>query len=647
MWHDNETDVDLLGFSQLVDTLILLVKQEALLPLTIGVFGDWGCGKSSLMRMAHKYLKRDEQYVCIHFSPWQHESYDDVKVALMTAVMTTLHNRRSLFDKVGEETVVQAQNLLTKLSRRIDWLRAISFAAKGIGTVASLAHWNPMGFGLAASTFQDMKQIARPEELSRIVQETETAGKELLKDPSSEEQANGTDQEHETVEQSIDEFRQDFTALLDHLKIKALLVFIDDLDRCLPHSIIDTLEAVRLFLSVPKTAFIIGADERIIRHAIATRYPELPDQAINIGRDYLEKIVQIPIRIPPLNASETETYLNLLGCQIYLEPPMYERLVDVAEENRRKAALDVAMNYGIAKSALGNVSIDLEIHMQMVDRIAPVLCGGLEGNPRQTKRFMNTLLLRRMLAEARGVKLETPILAKLMILEYFHEKYFRQLFQWQAEGRGIAANLNLLERVADPDKKDEDIVQVSPDMQVWIEDPPLCAWLRLEPPLATMNLEHYFYFSRDRVFTLTAPIRRLSQQLQELLGKLQSESEAVRKVGLNEAEILSADDFRPAYETLLGRFQRDPRAVNAQLGQIVVQLAVQKREFIPALAQALRATPHGSIQTALPITISTYFSTKERLPQDLANVLQEWANQKTNTGLAQAASRALTPVRSR
>src|SRR5260370_8174681 len=109
---------------------------------------------------------------------------------------------------------------------------------------------------------------------------------------------------------------------------------------------------MRLFLAVPKTAFILGADERIIRHAIATRYPELPGQAIDIGRDYLEKIVQIPLHLPALNAAETETYLNLLGCQLHLDESMFQQLVPVAAQNRRKPVLAVAMNYRIAKPYL-------------------------------------------------------------------------------------------------------------------------------------------------------------------------------------------------------------------------------------------------------------------------------------------------------
>ena len=61
--------------------------------------------------------------------------------------------------------------------------------------------------------------------------------------------------------EQIHEFREEFKELLDEAKIDQLVVLIDDLDRCLPETAIDTLEAIRLFLFVPKTAFVIGADE--------------------------------------------------------------------------------------------------------------------------------------------------------------------------------------------------------------------------------------------------------------------------------------------------------------------------------------------------------------------------------------------------
>lgn len=635
MWHDNETTIDLLGFDQLVDMITYLVQQDELLPLTIGVFGDWGSGKSSVMRMTHKRFEEDEQYVCIHFSPWQHESYDDVKVALMAAVMTTLREHRSLFEKAGEAARIQAQRQLTKLFKRVNWFRAISFGAKGLGSLVMHAHGiSPQG--LAVSGLNDLGRLVQPEQASKLVGEARAAGEDLLNEPD----ANASDQEQESIEQSIDEFRQDFAALLDHLNVKALVVFIDDLDRCLPPHIIDTLEAMRLFLAVPKTAFILGADERIIRHAIASRYPEIPGQVIDIGRDYLEKIVQIPLHLPILNAAETETYLNLLGCQLYLDEPLFKKLVIVAAENRRKTALTVSMNYGIAASHLTGIPSALEIYMLLVGRIAPILCGGLEGNPRQTKRFMNTLLLRQRLAEARNVTLDAQVLAKLMILEYFHEAYFRQLFLWQAEGNGVADQLTHLEQAAVSSIKGK--VPASDNDQRWLEDAGVRAWLQLEPSLVGQNLEPYFYFARDHISMSSAPTRRLSQQLQELLGKLRADNDTERRRGMEEAALLSADVLRPVYEELLSQFQRDPRALENRLGPQLVELAVQKSELVSMLAQTLRRTPLGSIQPALAITMKTLFAARGQLPRDIEDVLQYWSQQTISVPLARSARRALT-----
>ena len=73
--------------------------------------------------------------------------------------------------------------------------------------------------------------------------------------------------EDANVPEVIHHFRKEFSDLLDEAKIEQLVVLIDDLDRCLPATAIETLEAIRLFLFVPKTAFVIGADEGMIEYA--------------------------------------------------------------------------------------------------------------------------------------------------------------------------------------------------------------------------------------------------------------------------------------------------------------------------------------------------------------------------------------------
>jgi predicted KAP-like P-loop ATPase len=567
VWNDNETDVDLVGFDHLAETITTVVRRGRLLPLTIGVYGDWGSGKSSVMCMARNRLAQTGRHVCVAFSPWQYEDYDDVKAALMTAVMTALQQRLSLLErteKVAGQQATQARQKLRRLMKRVRWLRVASLTAKGASSIALLAHGEPAGLLTAASGLPDLSQLVQPEQIERVAEKIEASGKELLDDRDAAGDEREDMQDRDPVMQSVGRFREDLTDLLGRLDVDALVVFIDDLDRCLPDTIVDTLEALRLFLAVPKSAFVIGADEGVIRHAIETRYPGLGPRSRDvgrdyrdIGRDYLEKIIQLPLRIPPLDPAETETYLNLLGCELYTPKLVYDALVKQAEGNRRIGILAVAMNYGIAAPIVTGAAtmsadqrVELEQHMQLIQRIALTLCGGLQGNPRQTKRFMNTLLLRQDMAATRGITLDAAVLAKLMILEYFHEMAFHALFQWQSDGQGTAAPLELLEHAAASGREPvpEDL---SREAATWLSDPALLDWLRLDPPLLSQNLAPYFYFSRDQRLMTSGPARRLSQVQQELLGKLLAKSDTERNAARRDATTLPIETARPVYEEVL------------------------------------------------------------------------------------------------
>src|SRR5947208_16607255 len=99
MWADNETRIDLLGFEFLVDELLVVLREPRLLPVTVGVAGDWGSGKSSLAAMAEVELAGDDAFLTVSFSPWRFEDYEDVKTALMAAVIGALQARAHSDDK--------------------------------------------------------------------------------------------------------------------------------------------------------------------------------------------------------------------------------------------------------------------------------------------------------------------------------------------------------------------------------------------------------------------------------------------------------------------------------------------------------------------------------------------------------------------
>src|SRR3546814_13240077 len=96
-------------------------------------------------------------------------------------------------------------------------------------------------------------------------------------------------------------FREEFEELLRRADIDRLVVLVDDLDRCLPETAIETLEAIRLFLFVPKAAFVIAADEGMIEYAVRQPFPDLPVAAgpAPEPRTPLAKPSPVPVRLPP------------------------------------------------------------------------------------------------------------------------------------------------------------------------------------------------------------------------------------------------------------------------------------------------------------------------------------------------------------
>lgn len=99
MWKDSETELDFLDFDYLIEILKDIIEDESLLPSSIGVYGDWGSGKSSLIRMSMKEFEAKDDTVCLVFNGWLFEGYEDAKTALIGTILDTIQSKRSL-DKV-------------------------------------------------------------------------------------------------------------------------------------------------------------------------------------------------------------------------------------------------------------------------------------------------------------------------------------------------------------------------------------------------------------------------------------------------------------------------------------------------------------------------------------------------------------------
>jgi hypothetical protein len=107
MWADNETANDLIGFKVHSDLIRDVVTDTSLLPVVLGVFGDWGGGKSSIMKMLQKDLN-SEQYkdvVCLYFNGWIFEGYEDAKTALLSAILLEVGEHKGFAPKIRDQVV--------------------------------------------------------------------------------------------------------------------------------------------------------------------------------------------------------------------------------------------------------------------------------------------------------------------------------------------------------------------------------------------------------------------------------------------------------------------------------------------------------------------------------------------------------------
>lgn len=199
----------------------------------------------------------------------------------------------------------KAKELAKNLMRRIDWLKI----AKKLGSLAVTAHTGiPTSdligdiTGGIGALLDHPGDVISKENLKAALD----GAKDVLKDSTPKH-----------VPEEIHAFREEFDNLLSETGIKQLIILIDDLDRCLPKPAIETLEAIRLFLFTSRTAFVIAADEAMIEYAVREHFPDLPATSgpLTYARNYLEKLIQVPFRIPSLGAPETRIYTTLLLIQ--------------------------------------------------------------------------------------------------------------------------------------------------------------------------------------------------------------------------------------------------------------------------------------------------------------------------------------------
>ncbi len=400
---DYWTTKDFLKFHRFRPALVeILLTAET--PLTVGIFGPWGTGKTSLMRQLQKDIEgqSDPQEVrTVWFTAWKYEREDALWRAFILRVLEALHPRQAAraagdvphsYERMSDDekrVVQELERLEERLYGPVEW--------EELGKV-TVDLWRAMAG--AGDVLVDVAAAFVPGgELIRRVMTLLGADKETRKELGQVARAVRREVHRYRLEQvaSIEQFEREFERVLamalggDEEK-RRLIVFVDDLDRCLPEKAIQILEAIKLFLEVRGTVFILGMDKEVIARGVEAHYGALLRQSCAsggqgqretelpiTGEAYLQRLVQIPFYLPPLVVEDLEEFVEQLD---------------------EKKDIDT-----VAKA---------------------VLARGVFPNPRQVKRVLNIFRLLRSIARAEDLPIQEPLLMKTVLIQAQWPELYRQ-----------------------------------------------------------------------------------------------------------------------------------------------------------------------------------------------------------------------------
>ena len=431
------------------------------------------------------------------------------------------------------------------LYRRVNKLKFLGIAAD----VGALAAGIPTFglFGKAGESLEDMWDGTADEaDVTAVKEAAKDAGKRVTGLLKPKEKRNAPEE--------IAAFRKEFEGLLLEMD-RRLVVFVDNLDRCLPANAISTLEAMRLFLFLPSTAFVVAADEEMIRLAVAKHFSDPGDRHIT---DYLDKLIQVPIRVPKLGLQEVRAYLAMLAIanSKALEASKVEAVRSNLIAKLRKSwseeppfeVKDIVSTLGISDSG------DLAATLDAMDRLAPLLAHSVRvnGNPRIVKRLLNVIRMRSKTAKRRGMPLSESFIAKLALFERIVGEEAIQQF-----GSLVNSAPNGKPTLFSEFESWVGEIPAEKLPSHWQKQAPFVLdWLKLEPMLGGVDLRPAVYLARE-----TLPLRvastRLSPLARRSLDTLLKTVSTISKASKEAIATIPAEEVGDVMEEMISAMNRN------------------------------------------------------------------------------------------
>jgi CheY-like chemotaxis protein len=259
-------------------TLILASRDRT--PFTVGIKGDWGAGKSSLMRRLDGRLEQHEEVVRVWFNAWTSERGDTLE-GLIKSVLAELD-----------------PNILRRYARNKKLITGVRVFTT-----------------LAAGLLRSAKVV-------------DTLWERAAIDPKARNE----------LRDVFESAMRDWVAKTpDGPGSRLLVVFVDDLDRCSPDSVFQVFEAMKLYLDAPGLVFVIGYDETVVSEAILEQKKYSKSVTSQL---YLDKVVQIEYSVPRPDDEVVRAFLDRLtsasGTAVLVDDSARSLIVQGSDRNPRR-----------------------------------------------------------------------------------------------------------------------------------------------------------------------------------------------------------------------------------------------------------------------------------------------------------------------
>ncbi|EIJ0947496.1 ATPase [Vibrio vulnificus] len=544
MWSDKESSTDFLNFNETAESIKDLITEKELMPISVGIFGNWGAGKSTILELTKRSLENDDkegkEYIQIHFDAWMFEGFDDAKAALLETIAFEL-----LKEAEGDKGQLEKAR---EFAKRVDKIRLLGMLAEGgaalsgfptFGLSQKLIGW--FGEDDEESETQSDEgdfDIGDVKATADTIDKVAKSGKGVIKpkkklSPPTE----------------IRKFRSAYSSLLEGFN-KPLIVYVDNLDRCSPINAISTLEAIRLFLFLPNTAFVIAADEDMIRLAV----PHFHKGASQRHQtDYLDKLIQIPVHVPKPGVAEVRAYLMMLiASDRKVKMMEFEKIRSKLEESLRLSwqQEQITIDDLLADCEIDDKS-ELRGEFKVAEQLAPILAesSNINGNPRIVKRLLNQVRMRLKTAKRRGMQLDEKTITKFVIFERcMGTQATNKLYELIDKENGLPVvieNMENIDEVFDHEKIPEE----------WKHDLGfLEKWSKLPPSFAGQDLTAAAYLSRQSI-PMGAINSVMSGAAQKLLDGLSKQKHRPSEVNSQLIELTSAEEYLSVMDGLIEKFK--------------------------------------------------------------------------------------------